>query len=73
MIAASAAEGCLFESDIGNSYKSFIIEAHVVSTRHLEVQIDKLTVLAPTSTVLSSPVVPREYRAAQIGSLAQFR
>jgi hypothetical protein len=45
--------------------ESFVIEANVVSIRHLEALIDKLSALGATSTstVLSSPVQRREYRA----------
>ena len=48
--------------------ESFVIEAHVVSIRHLEALIDKLSALGATSTstVLSSPVMRREYHAKQI-------
>lgn len=48
--------------------ESFIIEANVVSIRHLEAFIDKLSTLGATSTstVLSSPVLRREYNAAQV-------
>ena len=48
--------------------ESFVIEAHVVSIRHLEALIDKLSALGATSTstVLSSPVMRREYQAKQI-------
>src|ERR1700728_2210105 len=48
--------------------ESFVIEADVVSIRHLEVLIDRLSTLGATSTstVLSSPVERREYQARQI-------
>ncbi|HEY1647729.1 MAG TPA: Lrp/AsnC family transcriptional regulator [Terracidiphilus sp.] len=48
--------------------ESFVIEADVVSIRHLEALIDRLSALGATSTstVLSSPVQRREYRARQI-------
>ena len=48
--------------------ESFVIEADVVSIRHLEALIDKLSVLGATSTstVLSTPVKRREYCAAQV-------
>ena len=54
--------------------ESFVIEADVVSIRHLEALIDKLSTLrAPsTSTVLSSPVERREYRAKQIEIFAKY-
>ena len=46
--------------------ESFVIEADVVSIRHLEALIDKLSALGATSTstVLSSPVDRREYQAS---------
>jgi Lrp/AsnC family leucine-responsive transcriptional regulator len=48
--------------------ESFIIEADVVSIRHLESVIDRLSPLGATSTstVLSSPVERREYSAEQM-------
>ena len=48
--------------------ESFVIEANVVSIRHMEALIDKLSALGATSTstVLSSPVQRREYSARQI-------
>lgn len=54
--------------------ESFVIEADVVSIRHLEALIDKLNNLGATSTstVLSSPVKRREYKAAQIGSFSRY-
>jgi Lrp/AsnC family leucine-responsive transcriptional regulator len=54
--------------------ESFVIEADVVSVRHLEALIDKLSVLGATatSTVLSSPVKRREYHAAQIEGFKAF-
>src|SRR5579872_3770877 len=54
--------------------ESFVIEADVVSVRHLEALIDKLSVLGATatSTVLSSPVKRREYHAAQIEGFKTF-
>jgi Lrp/AsnC family transcriptional regulator, leucine-responsive regulatory protein len=50
--------------------ESFIIEADVVSIRHMEALIDRLSALGATSTstVLSSPVERRRYRAAQIAA-----
>ncbi len=50
--------------------ESFVIEADVVSIRHLEVLIDRLSTFGATSTstVLSSPVQRREYRAKQMES-----
>jgi Lrp/AsnC family transcriptional regulator, leucine-responsive regulatory protein len=54
--------------------ESFIIEADVVSIRHLEALIDRLSALGATSTstVLSSPVQRREYRAKQIESFSKY-
>src|SRR5580658_1457957 len=54
--------------------ESFIIEADVVSIRHLEVLIDRLSALGATSTstVLSSPVERREYRSKQIENYAKY-
>ncbi len=54
--------------------ESFVIEANVVSIRHLEALIDKLSALGATSTstVLSSPVQRREYRAKQIEAFGRF-
>jgi Lrp/AsnC family transcriptional regulator, leucine-responsive regulatory protein len=54
--------------------ESFVIEAHVVSIRHMEALIDKLSTLGATSTstVLSSPVERREYRAGQIEAFGKY-
>ncbi|MGB6829335.1 MAG: Lrp/AsnC family transcriptional regulator [Terracidiphilus sp.] len=54
--------------------ESFVIEADVVSIRHLEVLIDKLSALGATSTstVLSSPVNRREYQAKQIEAFGKY-
>ncbi len=54
--------------------ESFVIEADVVSIRHLEVLIDKLNTLGATSTstVLSTPVKRREYRAAQVEAFHRY-
>jgi len=54
--------------------ESFIIEADVVSIRHLEALIDKLSTLGATSTstVLSSPVQRREYHARQLESFSSY-
>lgn len=54
--------------------ESFVIEANVVSIRHLEALIDKLNALGATSTstVLSSPVDRREYHAAQVEAFHRF-
>ena len=48
--------------------ESFVIEANVVSIRHLESLIDKLSALGATSTstVLSSPVERRTYHAREV-------
>ena len=54
--------------------ESFIIEAHLVSVRHLEALIDKLSAFGATatSTVLSSPVERREYYAKQIEGFSKY-
>jgi Lrp/AsnC family leucine-responsive transcriptional regulator len=54
--------------------ESFVIEADVVSIRHMEALIDKLSTLGATSTstVLSSPVQRRDYHAAQIESFGRY-
>ena len=54
--------------------ESFVIEANVVSIRHLEALIDKLSTLGATSTstVLSSPVQRREYHAGQLRAFGNF-
>ena len=54
--------------------ESFLIEADVVSIRHLEALIDKLNVLGATSTstVLSSPVKRRDYHATQVEAFNRF-
>ncbi len=54
--------------------ESFIIEADVVSIRHMETLIDRLSALGATSTstILSSPVERREYTAKQIESFERF-
>lgn len=54
--------------------ESFIIEADVVSIRHLEALIDRLSALGATSTstVLSSPVERRDYQLKQIESFQRF-
>lgn len=53
--------------------ESFVIEAHVVSIRHMEVLIDKLSTLGATSTstVLSSPVERREIRAVHVRTFGE--
>jgi Lrp/AsnC family leucine-responsive transcriptional regulator len=65
--------------EIGRCYRitgdeSFVIEAHVVSIRHLEAFIDRLSALGATSTstVLSSPVERREYHARQIETFEKY-
>lgn len=54
--------------------ESFVIEADVVSIRHMETLIDRLSALGATSTstVLSSPVERREYTAKQIESYGKY-
>ena len=54
--------------------ESFIIEANVVSVRHLERLIDKLSALGATSTstVLSLPVERREYLERQIEAFRKY-
>ena len=54
--------------------ESFVIEAHLVSVRHLEALIDKLSAFGATatSTVLSSPVERREYSAKQIEGYGKY-
>lgn len=54
--------------------ESFVIEADVVSIRHLEALIDRLSALGATSTstVLSSPVEKREFSAKQIEAFAKY-
>jgi len=54
--------------------ESFVIEASVVSIRHLEALIDKLSALGATSTstVLSSPVERRELHASQIEAFGRY-
>jgi Lrp/AsnC family transcriptional regulator, leucine-responsive regulatory protein len=54
--------------------ESFVIEADVVSIRHLEALIDKLSTLGATSTstVLSSPVQRREVRVGHIQTFGKF-
>lgn len=55
--------------------ESFVIEADVVSIRHMEALIDRLSALGATSTstVLSSPVERREFTAKQLESYAKYR
>jgi len=54
--------------------ESFVIEADVVSIRHLEALIDKLSALGATSTstVLSSPVQRREYLRRHIEDFGKY-
>ena len=54
--------------------ESFVIEADVVSIRHLEALIDRLSALGATSTstVLSSPVERREIQEKQIEAFARY-
>ena len=54
--------------------ESFVIEADVVSIRHMEALIDRLSALGATSTstILSSPVDRREYTARQIESFGKY-
>jgi Lrp/AsnC family leucine-responsive transcriptional regulator len=54
--------------------ESFVIEANVVSIRHMEVLIDKLSTLGATSTstILSSPVQRREYLVRQIEAFGRY-
>lgn len=54
--------------------ESFVIEANVVSIRHLEAFIDKLSALGATSTstVLSSPVRRREYHSEQVEAFSRY-
>ena len=54
--------------------ESFVIEADVVSIRHMEALIDKLSTLGATSTstVLSSPVQRREYHGGQIEAFSRY-
>jgi len=55
-------------------HESFVIEADVVSIRHMEALIDRLSALGATSTstVLSSPVERREYTAKQLEAFSKF-
>jgi len=54
--------------------ESFVIEANVVSIRHMEALIDKLSTLGATSTstVLSSPVQRREFSARQVEAYGRY-
>lgn len=54
--------------------ESFVIEAHLVSVKHLEALIDKLSAFGATatSTVLSSPVERRECSEKQIEAYGKY-
>jgi Lrp/AsnC family leucine-responsive transcriptional regulator len=54
--------------------ESFVIEANVVSIRHLEALIDRLSGLGATSTstILSSPVERREYSERHMQAFAKY-
>jgi Lrp/AsnC family leucine-responsive transcriptional regulator len=54
--------------------ESFVIEAYLVSVRHLEALIDRLSAFGATSTstVLSSPIDRREYHVKQIESFGKY-
>jgi len=54
--------------------ESFVIEADVVSIRHMEALIDRLSALGATSTstILSSPVERREYTQKHIESFGKY-
>lgn len=54
--------------------ESFVIEAHLVSVRHLEALIDRLSAFGATatSTVLSSPVERRDILAKQIEAYGKY-
>jgi Lrp/AsnC family transcriptional regulator, leucine-responsive regulatory protein len=54
--------------------ESFVIEAEVVSIRHLEALIDRLSALGATSTstILSSPIERRTVRASHIESFSRY-
>jgi Lrp/AsnC family leucine-responsive transcriptional regulator len=54
--------------------ESFVMEANVVSVRHLESLIDRLSALGATSTstVLSSPVERRNITAAQVETFRKY-
>lgn len=54
--------------------ESFVLEADVVSIRHMEALIDRLSALGATSTstVLSSPVERREYTARQLEAFDKY-
>jgi Lrp/AsnC family leucine-responsive transcriptional regulator len=54
--------------------ESFVMEANVVSIRHMEALIDRLSTLGATSTstVLSSPVQRREFSARQVAAYGKY-
>ena len=54
--------------------ESFVIEADVVSIRHLEALIDRLSAFGATSTstILSSPIERRAVHAAEIDSFSRY-
>lgn len=54
--------------------ESFVIEANVVSIKHLEALIDKLSTLGATSTstVLSSPVRRRDYHGNEMNAYGRY-
>lgn len=54
--------------------ESFVLEAYVVSVRHLEAMIDRLSALGATatSTVLSSPVERRDYHSKDISGFRKY-
>ena len=54
--------------------ESFVIEANVVSIRHMEALIDRLSALGATSTstVLSSPVQRRQFYSRQIEAFDKY-
>lgn len=55
--------------------ESFVVEADVVSIRHLEALIDRLSALGATSTstILSSPIERRAVHAAQVESFSRYQ
>ena len=54
--------------------ESFVIEADVVSIRHLEALIDRLSALGATSTstILSSPIERRVVNSAQLDTFSRY-
>lgn len=66
-------------SEISRCYRitgaeSFVIEANVVSVRHLEALIDRLSAFGATSTstVLSSPVERRDVHSKQLEAFSKY-